>query len=125
MKHILLLEDEPEVASLLARVLEDEMYYVTRTATVAEAGTILRHMKVDLLVADILVPDGTAFDILEIVKAKKVPFILMTGSEERKAQLAANGDFHLGKPFKILSFVAEVRDRIGPGNGDGQNVATF
>ena len=121
MKHILLLEDEPHVASLLAHVLEEEGYYVTRAATVAEAGSILRHIKVDLFVADVLLPDGTVFDILEIVKARDVPYILMTGSEDRKAQLAANGDFHLGKPFKLLNFISEVRDRIGPGNGDGRN----
>lgn len=117
MKHILLLEDDHDVSLLLVRLLEDDQYYVSYTARVADALQILERTKVDLLIADVVLPDGTAFIALDTAKRRGVPYFLMTGSIEHMAQLEANGEFHLAKPFKITTFMGEVRDRIGPANG--------
>jgi DNA-binding NtrC family response regulator len=121
MKHILMLEDDPAVASLLQRVLEDEKYYVSATDRVAYAREFLQQVDVDLLVADVLLSDGTAFSAVEIAKQRNVPFFLITGSISHMAELKANGQFHLSKPFKLADFLSAVRDRIGPGDGVGRN----
>ena len=121
MKHILLLEDHGHVTSVLARLLEEEKYYVTSTALIAVASELLERVKFDLFIADVVLPDGTAFGALDIAKRHKVPFFLMTGSAAHMAELEANGQFHLSKPFKLADFMGAVRDRIGPGFGEGRN----
>ena len=121
MKHILLLEDDADVSSVLLRLLEEEKYYVSATARVADAREILERVKTDLFIADVLLPDGTAFAALDAAKQHNVPYLLMTGSLSHMAEFAANGQFHLSKPFKIADFIGAVRDRIGPANGVGRN----
>jgi two-component system OmpR family response regulator len=116
MKHILLLEDDADVSSLLIRLLEEEKYYVSATARVADACEILERVKVDLFITDVLLPDGTAFPALDTAQRRGVPYLLMTGSVEHMGQMTANGEFHLSKPFRLGTFINEIRDRIGPGD---------
>lgn len=113
MKHILLLEDDYGVSETLMRILEDEEYYVSFATRVADAKDVLTRVKVDLLIADVLLPDGTAFELIDEAKRRGVPYLLMTGSPEHMAQLEANGEFHLSKPFRLANLLGEVRDRIG------------
>ncbi len=117
MKHILLLEDDSGVVELLSMILEDSGYYISTTARVEFAKQMLEKSKVDLFIADILLPDGTAFAALDEAKRRNIPYLLMTGSFPHMAQLEANGEFHLTKPFKLKDFSDAVMERIGPGNG--------
>ena len=117
MKHILLLEDDRRVVDLLSTLLEDDGYYISSTARVADATQILQKIKVDLLVADIVLSDGTAFAAIDEAKRRSVACLLMTGSWPHMAQLEANGELHLTKPFKLKDFTSQVLQRIGPGDG--------
>lgn len=121
MKHILLLEDDAGVSSVLVGLLEEENYYVSITTHVGDAREFLERIKVDLFIADLLLPDGTAFAAVDTAKQREVPYFLITGSISHMAELEANGEFHLSKPFKISAFAGAVRDRIGPGDGSGRN----
>ena len=116
MKHILLLEDDRSVADLLSTLLEDDRYYVSSTARVADATQILQKAKVDLLIADIVLSDGTAFAAIDEAKRRNIACLLMTGSWPHIAQLEANGELHLTKPFKLKDFISQVLQRIGPGD---------
>jgi DNA-binding response OmpR family regulator len=117
MKHILLLEDDRSVVDLLSTLLEDDGYYVSSTSRIADAKQILQKTKVDLLIADIVLPDGTAFAAIDETKRQNIAYILMTGSWPHMAQLEANGELHLTKPFKLKDFTSQVLQRIGPGDG--------
>jgi CheY-like chemotaxis protein len=121
MKHILLLEDNGGAASVIGRLLVDENYYVTSVERAGDACEVLERLKVDLLIADVLVADGTGFAATDAAKRLQVPYFLMTGSYEQMALLADNHEFYLGKPFLLTDFLDEVRDRIGPGEGVGRN----
>jgi len=114
VKHILLLEDDHRVAEALLLILEEEGYYVSFAMRVADAQNVLERTKVDLLVADILLPDGTSFELVDEAKRRGVPHLLMTGSPQHMAQLEANGEFHLSKPFRLANLLSEVRARMGP-----------
>jgi DNA-binding NtrC family response regulator len=89
MKHILLLEDHGGVRSVLSRLLEEEKYYITSTGLVAVACELLERVKFDLFIADVVLPDGTAFAALDVAKLHKVPFFLMTG-HKRNSKLMVN-----------------------------------
>ena len=117
MKHILLLEDDRSVVDLLSTLLEDDGYYISSTSRVADAKQILQKTKVDLLIADIVLPDGTAFAAIDEAKRQNIACLLMTGSWPHMAQLEANGELHLTKPFKLKDFTSQVLQRIGPGDG--------
>jgi DNA-binding response OmpR family regulator len=117
MKHILLLEDDRGVVDLLSTLLEEDGYYISSTGRVADATQILQKTKVDLLIADIVLSDGTAFAAIDEAKRRNVACLLMTGSWPHMAQLEANGELHLTKPFKLKDFTSQVLRRIGPGEG--------
>jgi CheY-like chemotaxis protein len=121
MKHILLLEDNGGVASVLGLLLKDVNYDVTSARCVADACEVLERKKVDLLIADAFLADGTASAATDAARRLRVPYFLMTGSYEQMARLKDNHEFYLGKPFHLMAFLVEVRDRIGPGDGVGRN----
>jgi DNA-binding NtrC family response regulator len=117
MKHILLLEDDSGVVDLLLMILEGAGYYVSTTARVNDATQMLERSKVELFIADILLPDGVAFPAIDEAKRRNIPCLLMTGSPRHMAELEANGEFHLAKPFRLKDFTDSVMERIGPGDG--------
>src|SRR5689334_9829628 len=116
MKHILLLEDDRSIVDLLSTLLEDDGYSVSSIARVADATQILQKTKVDLLIADIVLYDGTAFAAIGEAKRRNIAYLLMTGSWPHMAQLDTNRELHLTKPFKLKDFTSQVLQRIGPAN---------
>jgi DNA-binding response OmpR family regulator len=117
MKHMLLLEDDRSVVDLSTTLLKEDGYYVSSTSRLADARQILQKTKVDLLIADIVLPDGTAFAAIDEAKRQNIACLLMTGSWPHVGQLEANGELHLAKPFKLKDFTSQVLRRIGPGGG--------
>ena len=117
MKHIVLLEDDPNIVEMLSALLEEEGYFVSSTARVADAKELLERTTVDLLIADMVLPDGTAFPAIDEARRQHIPCLLMTGSWPHMAELKANGEFHLTKPFRLRDFIGHVIERIGPGAG--------
>jgi DNA-binding response OmpR family regulator len=117
MKHILLLEDDSGVVDVLTIILEEAGYYISATARVSDATQLLERSKVDLFIADILLPDGSAFPAIDEAKKRNIPYLLMTGSLHHMAQLEANGEFHLAKPFRLRDLTESIVERIGPGDG--------
>ena len=113
LKHILIVEDEHDISIMLRRCLEDQGYYVTYTDSRASGLAIVERVKLNLLIANVVLPDGTAFDITDLARRKEIPFMLMTGSVEHMSQLDANGQFFLAKPFHLVDFLAEVEKLIG------------
>ena len=80
MKHILLFEAEHDLGIMLRRTLEKRGYYVTVTARLNDAHQMLERAKFDLIIVNILLPDGTAFEVMEMAKQRGIRTFLMTGS---------------------------------------------
>ena len=55
----LLLDDDREVAFVLGSLLEEEGYYVSVSRRVGDARELLERVKIDLFIADLLLPDPT------------------------------------------------------------------
>ena len=64
-KRILLVEDEEEIADILALVLRGEGYVVDTAATVAQARQRLRGLRYTLVNSDLRLPDGDGLDIVD------------------------------------------------------------
>src|SRR5437763_11730907 len=64
-KRILLVEDEEEIADILALVLRGEGYVVDTAATVAQARRQLRSLRYALVNSDLRLPDGDGLEIVD------------------------------------------------------------
>jgi signal transduction histidine kinase/response regulator of citrate/malate metabolism len=92
---VLLLEDDKIDQMAFKRLVENEglPYDYTIAASVAEARSILGSEKLDIVIADYLLGDGTAFDILHLVKNTPVIFVTGVGKEEIATEAWKSGAY--------------------------------
>ena len=110
----LVIEDEPEIGAYLARLLGQLSGIVDVVVSVSDARQALANFKYDLAIADRMLPDG---DALEIVTALSQlpdrPAIIMLTAKDAKEDvidgLNGGADDYLGKPFEPQEFIARVR----------------
>ena len=110
----LVIEDEPEIGAYLARLLGQLSGIVDVVISISDAKQALANFKYDLAIADRMLPDG---DALEIVTALSQlpdrPAIIMLTAKDAKEDvidgLNGGADDYLGKPFEPQEFIARVR----------------
>lgn len=111
---ILIVEDEPELAKLIAVHLENADMNTQVYDRAAHAMKFLGHNFANLLLLDINLPDQSGFALLEELKKadKVIPTIFLTGNslENYKVQgLEMGGDDYITKPFSYPELVARIR----------------
>ena len=115
--HILLMEDEPSVASGLEMILTEEGYLVDLAMTGHAALDTFDRKGCDLLVADLRLPDIDGMEVIKEVKAKRpeTEVIVITGyanaSSAVEAMRAGAHDY-LSKPFTDSVFINTVKDAL-------------
>jgi DNA-binding response OmpR family regulator len=114
--RILLVEDEAELAGVVARHLEDEGYKVTVTGTVEETREVLKERPQSLVILDVLLPDGSGFDLApEIRRITSAPIIFATALGEDSSVvkgLAMGGDDYITKPFNLRVLSARIKSLL-------------
>src|SRR5215217_1176543 len=68
-KRILCLEDDKDSCALLALILGSEDYEVVTVETIAEASTLIKSESFDLLIVDVILPEGNGIDFCREVRA--------------------------------------------------------
>ncbi|MDE2291324.1 MAG: response regulator transcription factor [Elusimicrobia bacterium] len=113
--RILVLEDEPETASLVEDLLGETGYAVEHAGTVAAARERAKQGDYDLFVVDRTLPDGEGLDFCHELrrgsKTRKVPVLFLTAKgrpDEKVEGLRAGGDDYLAKPFDSGELCARV-----------------
>ncbi|MBB6409171.1 response regulator [Mesorhizobium sangaii] len=109
--RILLIEDEPEMASVLKTALERQDIIVDHAATLAEAMARLGYH--DAVVLDRRLPDGDGLTLIPRLRALHldVPVIALTALsvlDDRVAGLDAGADDYMVKPFATVELVARL-----------------
>jgi two-component system, OmpR family, response regulator len=112
--QILVVDDDPEIRKLLARYVESQGFRVLLAATCRELRERLATHQIDLIVLDVMLPDGSGLDLCRDLRAQrsKVPIILLTALKEdvdRIIGLEIGADDYLGKPFNPRELVARAR----------------
>ena len=112
-RRILLVEDEDSIAEPLAAALERDGFEVERAST-AEAGLEgVRARSPDLVLLDVMLPDGDGRDVLrEIRSSSQVPVIMLTARGEeidRILGLELGADDYVTKPFSAAELIARLR----------------
>ncbi len=112
-RRILLIEDEESISEPLAVALEREGFDVVIAATAADGRELFRTRGPDLVLLDVMLPDGDGKDVLrEIRSASRTPVIMVTarGEElERVLGLELGADDYVTKPFSAAELAARVR----------------
>jgi len=112
--QILIVDDDPEIRRLLSRYVQEQGFRVQQASGCQDAGQFLVTNQIDLMVLDVMLPDGSGLDFCRDLRAKKckVPIILLTALKEdvdRILGLEIGADDYLGKPFNPRELVARVR----------------
>jgi two-component system response regulator CpxR len=111
-QHILLVEDDPDLLSLLTEVLEDEGYRVSGASRREQARAALRKGDVDLLIADSVLRGGNGDDVAKAASRRGLPIIMMSGEPERIARLSGGPLPFLPKPFRAAALLRLVRQLL-------------
>jgi two-component system OmpR family response regulator len=112
--HILVVDDDQEIRRLLSRYLSDQGYRVSSAGSRRECDERLATEKFDLMVLDVLLPDGSGLDLCRQLRRaeKPLPVILVTALKEdvdRIIGLEIGADDYIGKPFNPRELLARIR----------------
>lgn len=112
--HILVVDDDREIRTLLGRYLDGQGFRVSMAADRRECEQKLGSGQFDLLVLDVMLPDGSGLDICRALRDRKphIPVILLTALKEdvdRIIGLELGADDYLGKPFNPRELTARIR----------------
>lgn len=114
--HILIVDDEQELAELLAVYLRNSGYRVTLCGDGACALRCVRQERVDLVILDVMLPDMSGFDICRTIREEHFfPIIMLTAKIEDNDKiygLTLGADDYITKPFNPLEVVARVRTQL-------------
>jgi len=110
----LVVEDEPKVAEALRRGLRNEGFEVSLSNTVEGALLQLADEAFDVILLDLMLPDGDGVDLLTTLRSRHVetPVLVLTARdsvEDRIAGLDCGADDYLVKPFAFEELLARVR----------------
>lgn len=111
--RILLIEDEPEMASVLKTALERRDIVVDHVSTLADAEAMARLGSFDAVVLDRRLPDGDGLSLIPRLRALHMdaPVIALTamsGLDDRVSGLNAGADDYMVKPFATEELVARL-----------------
>lgn len=114
MKHILVVDDEPRIRSLIEMYLIKEGYQVTALADGKSVLQEFRQLKPDLIVLDVNMPGIDGLEVCrELRKISDLPIIFVTARDEeidRILGLELGGDDYLAKPFSPRELVARIKN---------------
>lgn len=119
--HLLVVDDDSRIRSLLSRFLTGNGYRVTTAASAAEARGRLEGLTFDLLVLDVMMPGESGLDLARSLRTRSsVPILMLTArseAQDRIAGLEVGADDYLGKPFEpreLLLRVGSILKRAAP-----------
>lgn len=126
VKHLLVVDDDPEICELLARYLEKNEYRVSTAESGRAMMRIMDHHHIDLIVLDVILAGEDGLEITRDLRARSdIPIILMSARGEaidRIVGLEMGADDYLPKPFNSHELLARIeavmrRSRSSPPAG--------
>ena len=113
MTHILLIEDNPGFAEGLRQNLEFDGYRVTVAADVASSSRALTADPPELIILDLMLPDGNGYDVLRAIRERDsvTPVLLLTALSEEAHKVRGfrlGADDYVTKPFGLLELLARI-----------------
>jgi two-component system, OmpR family, response regulator len=118
--RVLVVEDEPRMAALLERGLEEAGYAVDVAANGEDGVWMATENPYDAVVLDVLLPDVDGFSVCRRIRAagRWAPVLMLTARDavpDRVEGLDAGADDYLTKPFSYEELLARIRALVRRG----------
>ena len=112
--HILIIEDEPAVASTLLQGLQQEGFQVTWKNTGTAGIACIHEQAPHLIILDVRLPDGSGFDFCRQLRQEghTQPVLMLTARREELDKvlgLEMGADDYMTKPFSLRELIARLR----------------
>jgi DNA-binding response OmpR family regulator len=114
--RILMVEDEPEVLSCNAEYLAGQGYEPIPAGTLAQARFLIDERAPDLILLDVMMPDGSGFDFCREIRQKtSAPVIFLTARNENESELRGlqdGGSDYITKPYHLSVLGERIKLRL-------------
>lgn len=110
-KNILVADDDKGLHILYSRLFSGQDYAITLADSFAEASGLIKNNDYDLLITDLIFPDGLGTELIRLFKNKcsAAKSLLVTGSPEiHMASACAGTSGYVEKPFAVKNFMNAV-----------------
>ena len=109
-KTVLLSDDDSSIRLVASKALEKAGYSVINSENISELISLVENQKIDVLVSDIVYPDGDALDFLDEIRKIRpdIPIIMMSARSTllTAVKIQESGIFeYLPKPFSLEKFI--------------------
>ena len=112
-KLVYVLEDNANIGDIIEFLLTEELYEVKVCKSVAFFWDEMTQKKPDMIVLDIILPDGNGLDICKQLKRSisthQIPVMMMSGNNYlSKVKSKCDADSYINKPFDLNDFMQRV-----------------
>jgi len=113
---ILVIEDEPDIRKNLEYNLAREGFSVIGAASISEAESNLSVQTFNLILLDLMLPDGSGLDLCKKIKAdsktESIPVIILTAKDDEVDKVVGfeiGADDYVTKPFSVRELILRVK----------------
>ena len=113
---ILVIEDEPDIRRNLEYNLSREGFSVSAAASISEANTLLATTDYNLILLDLMLPDGSGLDLCKSIKSnsatESIPIIILTAKDDEVDKVVGfelGADDYVTKPFSVRELILRVK----------------
>ena len=114
LAHILVVDDDEGIRSLVKKYLNENKYLITTADSAEDAFRKVRIIKFDLIILDIMMPGKNGLEFIKQHKNKlDTPIILLTAkgeANERVEGLETGADDYLPKPFEPKELILRIKN---------------
>jgi two-component system OmpR family response regulator len=118
--HVLLVDDEPRIRTMLRRYLVEEGFKVSEAANGDSMRAVLDRDAIDLVLLDLMMPGEDGLSLARYIRQRSaVPIIMLTGKSDlidRVVGLESGADDYITKPFELREVLARIRTVIRRSN---------
>ncbi len=116
ISHILVVDDDDGIRSLVSKYLDENNFMVTTASSAEDASEKIKNIEFDLIILDIMMPGKSGLEFIqENKKSLNTPIILLTAKgqpNERIEGLEVGADDYLPKPFEPKELILRIKNII-------------